>query len=224
MIFAIDHVVFAATRQQASDLITTLRGYGCAPLDFHLEFPDSHLASDSVGLRGGTSLEFVYETGEQDGPQAWFGQPPRVIGIGFAANDFQADTAWDGEPAAWTQAEQQGFPQAAGPHKHQSDFYVFVMDRKDGVLQFPELTTGPQLRQIGLAGAGAASWRDRLQRWLGLDADDGGLAAGDTQITFADGPAQNVRASLAIQLSQHPGVIQLAAGEIRLLETPERSS
>jgi hypothetical protein len=30
-------VIFAATRQQASDLITTLRGYGLAPLDFRLE-------------------------------------------------------------------------------------------------------------------------------------------------------------------------------------------
>ncbi len=50
-----------------------------------------------------------------------------------------------GDPGAWTMPEQQGFPDAAGPHEHQSDFYVFVMNRKDGVLQFPELT-GPEPR------------------------------------------------------------------------------
>jgi hypothetical protein len=54
--------VFAATRQQASELITTLYGHGFAPLGFHLDFPEDHLASDSVGLQGGVSLEFVYET------------------------------------------------------------------------------------------------------------------------------------------------------------------
>jgi hypothetical protein len=31
---------------------------------------------------------------------------------------------------------------------------VFVMNRKDGVLQFPELTSGPRLEQITLAFAG----------------------------------------------------------------------
>jgi hypothetical protein len=69
VIFSVDHVVFAATRQQASDLITELQGYGFSLLDFHLDFPDDHPASDSVGLQGGISLEFVYETGEHVGPE-----------------------------------------------------------------------------------------------------------------------------------------------------------
>jgi hypothetical protein len=230
VIFSVDHVVFAATRQQASDLITTLHGYGFAPLDFHLDFPEDHLASDSVGLQSGISLEFVYETAEHKGPAAWFDQVPRVIGIGFASDDFASDTAWDGDPGAWTMPEQQGFPNAAGPHEHQSDFYVFVMHRQDGILQFPELTDGPRLAQITLTGAGAPSWRDRLQRWLGMKADAGCLAVGDARIRFADGPAASVRASLTLQADagqragQNPVVIPLAAGEIRLLDAAERSS
>jgi len=227
LIFAVDHVVFAATKQQASNLITTLHGYGFPPVDFHLDFPEDNLASDSVGLRGGASLEFVYETTEGHGPAAWFDQPPRVIGIGFSSDDFAADTAWDTDVGAWTMPEQQAFPSAAGPHEHQSDFYVFVMNRKDGVLQFPELTDGPRLVQISVAGADSASWYDRLQRWLALDGggDSDTLAAGGTQIKFADGSGPSVRASLTLEVSQSfTAVIPLATGEIRLIEAGETSS
>jgi len=219
--------VFAATKQQAGDMITTLHGYGFPPVDFHLDFPDDNLASDSVGLQGGASLEFVYEAGGQRGPAAWFDQPPRVIGVGFSSDDFAVDTAWDGDVGAWTMPEQQGFPSAAGPHEHQSDFYVFVMNRKDGVLQFPELTDGPRLVQINLAGAGSASWHDRLQQWLGLEGsgDNDSLAAGSTQINFADGPEPSVRASLTLEMSHDlAAVIPLATGEIRLIQAPDRSS
>jgi hypothetical protein len=224
VIFSVDHVVFAATRHQASELITALHGHGFPPLDFHLEFPDDHLASDSVGLQGGISLEFVYETAEHAGPTAWFDQVPRVIGIGFSSDDFAVDTAWDGHAGAWTMPEQQGFPNAAGPHEHQNDFYVFVMNRKNGVLQFPELTEGPRLEQITLAGAESASWRERLQRWLGLRAHGGSLVVGATQIAFTDGQAASVRASLTLQATQNPTVIPLATGEIRLIDASERSS
>lgn len=224
MIFSVDHVVFAATRRQASELVTMLQGSGFASLDFHLDFPEDHLASDSVGLRGGILVEFVYETAEQAGPAAWFNQVPRVIGIGFSSDDFAVDTAWDAEPGAWTMSAQQGMPDAAGPHEHQSDFYVFVMNRKDGDLQFPELTDGPQLKQITLAGAQSASWRGRLQGWFGLKGDNGSLVVGDTRITFADGPAASVRASLTLQASYSPGIVPLAVGEIRLIAAPESSS
>lgn len=147
-----------------------------------------------------------------------------MIGIGFSSDDFAVDTTWEGDPGAWTMTEQQGLPNAAGPHEHQSDFYVFVMNRKSGVLQFPELTDGPQLEEITLAGAESASWRGRLQRWFGLKADRGSLAVGDTRITFADGQAARVRASLTLQASQNPVIIPLATGEIRLIDASERSS
>jgi hypothetical protein len=224
VIFSVDHVVFATTRQQANDLIATLRGCGCPPVDFHLDFAEDHLASDSIGLQGGMSLEFVYETAEGAGPTAWFDEVPRVIGVGFSSDNFAADTAWDGDRGAWTMPEQQGFPNAAGPHEHQSDFYVFVMNRKDGVPQFPELTGGPWLAQITLAGADSASWRERLRRWLRLSAEGSGLAVGDTHISFAGGEAASIRASLTLQGGQSPAVIPLATGEIRIIDAPERSS
>jgi hypothetical protein len=226
MIFSIDHVVCAATRQQAAELITTLQGYGCSQVDFQLDFPADHLASDSVGLYGGILLELVYETADHAGPAAWFDQVPRVIGIGFASDDFAADTHWDGNAGAWTMPEHQGMPSAAGPHEHQSDFYVFVMNRKDGVLQFPAMASGtqPRLAQITLAGRGSAAWRERLQRWLKLSPDGDSMTVGDTRISFADGGAASVRAGLILTANQGPGLIPLAEGEIRLIDARESSS
>jgi hypothetical protein len=217
MIFAIDHIVFAATKRQRDDLMTDLRHCGFAAVDFHLDFPDDRVASDSVGFRGGSSLEFVYETAPLGGPAVWFGEVPRVIGLGFSASDFAADTAWDGGGGAWAMAEQQGFPNSAGPHEHLSDFYVFVMNRKDGVLQFPELTAGPRLAQITLSGEASAQWRQRPERWLKLQASHEGLTVGDVRMAFEDGPSPNVRASLMFEVDAEPSVIPLAAGEIRLV-------
>jgi hypothetical protein len=169
--FAIDHIVFAATEQQRDELITVLRDFGFAAVDFHLNFPDDGVASDSVGFRGGSFLEFVYRTAPHGGPAIWFAERPRVIGLGFSASDFAADTDWNSEPGAWAMPEQQGFPNSAGPHEHHSDFYIFVMNRKDGVLQFPELTAGPKLAEITLTWL-PISWTmscwaclARLSRW-----------------------------------------------------------
>ena len=217
VIFAIDHIVFAVTERQRGELVTALRDCGFATVDFHLDFPDEGVASDSVGFRGGSSLAFVYETAPRGGPAVWFAEVPRVIGLGFSASDFAADTDWDGDASAWAMAEQQGFPNSAGPHEHLSDFYVFVMNRKDGILQFPELTAGPRLAQITLSGAAAALWRERLKRWLKLQACQGGLMVGDVRVTFEDGPSRNVHASLTFEANAKPAVILLAAGEIRLV-------
>jgi hypothetical protein len=231
LIFAIDHIVFAATARQRAELIATLQGCGFPPVDFHLDFPDIGGASDSVGMRGGNSLEFVYPTsksgaaGSGAGPAAWFAEVPRVIGLGFASDSFDADTAWDGGPGAWTMPAQQGFPNSAGPHEHHSDFYVFVMNRKDGALQFPELaedSAAPRLARITLAGQAAGQWHERLARWLRLPAAGDGLAAGSTELVFADGPGPSVRATLTFEVTGSPATLPLAAGELRLVREPAR--
>lgn len=221
MIFAIDHIVFCATPAQRDTLIAALRHGGFAPLDFHLDFPEDGSASDSVGFRGGGSLEFVYQTGgATGGPGPWFAETPRVMGLGFSSDDFAADTGWDGDPGHWTMDEQQGFPNSAGPHEHKSDFYVFVMNRSGGVLQFPELTSGPRLARITLAGQAAPQWKDRLARWLKLPERGDGLAVGDTELVFTDGPHPNVRATLTFTSDGDREVIGLSSGAIELAGKP----
>lgn len=233
MIFAIDHIVFATTARQREELMRTLHQCGFPPVDFPLSFPDIGCASDSVGLRGGSSLEFVYPVSPPGGagpdgsapgggPATWFAKVPRVIGLGFSADSFEADTAWDGDPGAWTMPAQQGFPNSAGPHEHHSDFYVFVMNRADGVLQFPGLTDGPRLARITLTGPAAGHWRERLARWLHLPAAGDGLAAGHTELAFENGPGRSVRATLTFEVTGSPAVIPLAAGELRLVREAAR--
>jgi hypothetical protein len=218
VIFAIDHIVFCATPEQRASLITALHGGGFAalPSDFHLDFPEDGAASDSVGFRGGASLEFVYQTDAASGPGPWFAETPRVMGLGFSSDDFAADTDWDGDPGHWTMPEQQGFPNSAGPHEHKSDFYVFVMNRSDGALQFPELTTGPRLARITLAGQAAPQWRERLARWLKLPGDGDVLSVGDVELAFTDGPNPNVRATLTFETDGDPEVVGLSSGAIEL--------
>jgi hypothetical protein len=216
LIFSIDHIVFAATPEQRDEVMGALRQAGFPPVDFRLDFPENASASESVGFRGGSSLEFVFETGPPGGPAEWFGQVPRVIGLGFSSDDFERDTAWDPDPGAWVMPEQQGFPNSAGPHEHFSDFYVFVMNRKDRVLQFPGLTEGPRLARITLTGADAGLWRERLGRWLQLPARADGLAVGDVELAFEEGPHPSVRATLSFEVAGDPAVIPLAAGEIIL--------
>jgi hypothetical protein len=224
VIFSIDHIVFAATPGQRDDLMGSLRRCGLAPVGLSLDFPEDGAASEMLGFRGGGGLEFVVQTDPARSPSAWFTQLPRVIGIGFASDDFDHDTIWDGDPGAWVIDESVPLPDgrvlnihAAGPHRHHSDFYVFVMDRKDGNLEFPELTDGPWLTKITLAGADAPWWRERLGRWLGLPASSGGgLLARHTELAFTAGPSSAVRATLSFAGADDTMVLPLGAGAIEL--------
>ena len=146
-----------------------------------------------------------------------------------ASDDFGPDTSWDGDPGSWVMDEHVPLPDgrtlnihAAGPHRHKSDFYVFVMDREDGNLEFPELTSGPRLTTITLAGGEAPWWRERLGRWLRLppSASGGGLMAGGTELVFTPGPAAAVRATLAFSDAARSVVLPLGAGAIELAGSP----
>ncbi|HEY7145499.1 MAG TPA: hypothetical protein VH637_14745 [Streptosporangiaceae bacterium] len=228
MIFSIDHIVFAATPGQRDELMPALRQAGLADVGLSLDFPEDGVASQMLGYRGGGGLEFVTETDPRHSPAVWFAQVPRVIGVGFASDDFDQDTRWDGDPGAWVMDENVPLPDgkvlnihAAGPHKHKSDFYVFVMDRRDGRLEFPALAGGPRLARITLAGPDAGWWHDRLARWLRLPASPGGgLAAGATELAFTDGPGPAVRATLSFAAAGDTTVLPLAAGAIELTREP----
>lgn len=125
---------------------------------------------------------------------------PALTGVGFASDRFNLDTDWKGDPGAWVIDEDQLLPggqtlniHAAGPHHHLSDFYVFVMDRPDGQLQFPEVTEAPRLTRLTLAGARAHWWRDRLRKWLDFPGTGSALAVGGVDMVIEPGPHPNVR-------------------------------
>jgi Glyoxalase-like domain len=210
MIFALDHIVFAVSQADQQQLLARLPQAGFRPEPFRLEFPEIGAASESLSFPSGAFVEFVVELDATLSPRVWFHDVPRAIGLGFASNDFEADTWWRDEPGAWVMDEEHLLPDgrllrihAAGPHQHQSDFYVFVMDRADGKLEFPEHRSGPlQLRSITLTGADAPAWHERLGRWLNVPSPrEDTLQVGEMQLRFQAAQRPSVRATPTFKVS-----------------------
>ena len=227
MIFSVDHIVFAATAADRERLTTELSRCDFRPEQFRLEFPEIGAASESLSYAGGGFVEFVGELDPALSPDVWFAETPRVIGLGFASDAFDDDIAHWTWPDAWTMNEDHVLPtgdvlniHAAGPHFHRSDFYVFVMDRPAGTLEFPTTTAMPRLREIRIEGGDAAGWRADLASWLRLDEDGDALRVGPAKLRFADGARESVRATLVFEAPvDHPVTVPLAAGSI-MLEPP----
>jgi hypothetical protein len=226
MIFALDHIVFAVGDGDRARIVTALEQAGLGAESFRLEFPDSGVASDSWSFASGGFVELVGALPGRIGPAVWFASTPRVIGLGFASDAFADDTAW-AQPDAWTMDEEHRLADgsrlrihAAGPHRHASDFYVFVMDRPDGRLEFAPHSGAPRLAEVRLDGIEAHAWRDRLSDWLGLPAHDGVIAVGDTVLTFVRDAEPGVRASLRFAAAEAPPTLALSAGRIEFGAAP----
>jgi hypothetical protein len=223
MIFSVDHIVFAASNQQTRTLVARLVSAGFDSRGFELDFPEIGAGSESLGYAGGGMVEFVYQRGRNEGASMWFDRVPRVIGVGLASNDFEADTSWH-EADAWTMSEDHRLPDgsivnihAAGPHQHMSPFYVFVMDRSEGRLQFPDLRSGPTLRHIDISGRDAELWRDRLHRWLRLDGHARHIAVGDAEIRFRASSGARLQVSLTFEVGRAAARLPLSDGAIDLV-------
>src|SRR5262245_36478279 len=106
MIFALDHIVHAVSPSDQDQLLATLPTVGFRPEPFRLEFPEIGAASESLSFSSGAFVEFVVELDPALSPRVWFDELPRVIGLGFASDDFDADTRWREEPGAWLMDEQ----------------------------------------------------------------------------------------------------------------------
>jgi hypothetical protein len=224
MIVSIDHLVFAASSEQDRELRDRLADAGFYPEAFRLEFPESGVASESLSFSGGGFVEFVVELDTSLSPRVWFHETPRLIGLGFSSDDFDADTGWSSEPDGWVMSEDHILPDgsrinihAAGPHHHLSDFYVFVMDRPQGQLEFPRRLSGPKLRRISFGGSEADQWRHRLGGWLGLSEDSEGLRVGDVELRFHQSSDPTLRVSPTFDVSTGASEIPLARGEIELV-------
>jgi hypothetical protein len=224
MIFSLDHIVFSATEVERDRVVAGLEPHGFQLEQFTLVFPESGARSDSWSFAGGGFVEFVIEDAPGVPGSPWFDQTPRVIGLGFASDAFADDTRWEGVENSWRMDEHHRLPtgadlriHAAGPHEHRSDFYVFVMDRPDGRLEFPSRVSGPRLRRITLAGAEARTWQANLASWLGTELEGGELRVGDVELAFVTTSSPSVRATLHYESeSTTPARIELAAGAIAI--------
>lgn len=229
MIFAIDHVVLAVTPDQRKRFVADLSECGFRQVGLLLDFPEIGAASESLAYRGGGFVEFVYpRDGASSPPRVWFQDVPRVIGLGFASDSFSSDAAWEGDEGAWIMNEDKILPDgstlnihAAGPHEHLSDFYIFVMDREAGFLQFPEVMDGPELAGLTFAGEESGDWRERIQRWLRLPTKGDALLAGGIELVFAPGSHPRVRVTPTFVLpAGGEGPATDVRGTVELIPSP----
>ena len=227
MIFAIDHFVLAAAPTQGPGILARLREAGFVSNDFVLSFDDVAAQSESLSYDGGGMVEVLHSRDEQKASPTWFAEVPRIIGMGFASNDFRSDTAWgdDTEEGHWTMDEELPLPDgsplhivAAGPHRHVSEFYVFVMDRPAGKLQFPDVPAAPKLVSVTISGSDAGLWRDRLRRWLHRS-DDPVLRVGDVDLRFEQSQQRGVRATPTFAVPTGAGRIPLDGSSIEFISS-----
>jgi hypothetical protein len=214
MFFGIDHIVLCGSQDDHSDLVARLGPAGFVPVPGRLRFDADGVHSESLAYRGGGFVEVVYPVAASP-PAAWFSdEVPRVIGIGVSSDSFEEDTAgW-----LWTMDEELQLDDgtrhrihAAGPHEHQSELYVFAMDRPDRSLDHPGLGGQAALERLTFAGGEHALWRDRLRGWLG-ESD----RIGDVELRFEPAPHAGARVSLTFAVPAAPGKVDLAAGAIEL--------
>lgn len=224
MIFSIDHIVFAASREQSRALRERLTLAGFEPEHFHLEFPEIGAASDSLSYEGGGFVEFVVELDARRSPRVWFDDVPRIIGLGFGSDNFENDTPWAQDPGGWAMDEDHTLSdgsrltiRAAGPHEHLSDFYIFVMDRPERTLQFSNQGASPKLKRLTFTGAAADRWKQNLIDWLELQQSDMGLHVGDVELRFIPGAHPSIRVSPTFDVDLGSGVVALAGSSLELV-------
>jgi hypothetical protein len=223
LIFAVDHVVLAAACEERERVGGWIESHGFRARPFPLDFPGSGASSESWSYGSGGFLEFVVESERGAGAAEWFSGTPRVIGLGFASDDFGSDTSWESEDGVWRMNEDHVLPDgavltidAAGPHRHASSFYVFVMNRSSGKLEFDADPEAPTLARIVLTGADANLWRENLGRWLKIPVSGRELGVGDVTLEFVWTEEPGVRASLVFSTNGAEDTHALAAGSIVL--------
>lgn len=223
MIRAVDHIVLAAAEAERRRLAERLLAAGFEDIPLHLDFPEIGAASDSYAMGGGGFVELVYETRAGAAPPAWFSEVPRVIGVGFMADDFAVDVAaWGCPRGMWAMDEDKALGDgsmlnihAAGPHPHFEDLYVFVMDRRE--LPYAHLGARPRLTRLTFTGGRAEAWRDKLSTWLGVPRIGDELQVGGVILRFRAGEHPNARVSLTFAVPGASEVVPLAAGELELV-------
>jgi hypothetical protein len=221
----IDHIILAVSPAERLSISARLKEAGF--LHGNAGTHDGGTANEGVAFAGGGFIELLYWNREGAGPDVWFGETPRVQGLGFTTDDYDgiADP-WASLENSWNRMFTKTLPdgevmgcQAAGPVAHLSEFYPFVMDRPEPA--FADLKAAARLTKITFAGQQHALWRDRFAQWFPLTERGGDLVSDDgVVIGFQPGPHPRVRLSLTFEVPTGAGVIPISGGVIELVNRP----
>lgn len=217
MIFGVDHLVFCGTSNDLARLRSRLAPAGFVPVQGRLRFDEIGAHSESLAYRGGGFVEVVYEVRSGAAPRAWFGGPiPRLMGIGVSSDDFDRDT----EGWLWTMDEDHVLDDgstlrihAAGPHDHESELYLFAMDRPDRTLDHPSLGGTAELASLTFGGRDVPAWQERLREWLGNENE-----IGNVEVSWVESGERGAHVTASFRVPAAPGWVPLAAGAIGLCD------
>jgi hypothetical protein len=221
VITEVDHLILAIDRDRHAELSSRLHEAGFVHADAGAH--PGGTANENVAFAGGAFLELLFEQSPGSGPAAWFGETPRLQGIGFSTSDFARDSATFLEnPGAWDEIFAKVLDdgtkvssRAAGPVPR-NEFYVFCMAR--AAPPWRGLGATPRLVEVRFTGREHGLWRERFSDWFSLRPSGDDLLCGDVTFGFEDGPHPQMRGSLTFAVDQAAGVIPISGGTIELVE------
>jgi hypothetical protein len=175
---------------------------------------DAHFA-----LEGGGFIELVWEREPGTSPfGTLFDAMPRVAGLGFTSNDFDADRQrFAGEDTAWlwerAAADEGGASRSAGPATvGEEDPYLFLIDGQR--LPYADSGAKGRLTEIVIEGRSAAERRGRYIESLTATFEGDEFVVGATIVRFRQNEGMPIANSLTIEGARVDDELQLSRGAI----------
>jgi hypothetical protein len=175
---------------------------------------DAHFA-----LEGGGFVELVWEREPGSSPfRNLFDGMPRIAGLGFTSNDFDADRQrFAGEKDAWlwerSDDDEGGASRSAGPATvGEEDPYLFLIDGP----RLPYADSGGEgrLTDIVIEGTSAPERLRRYTESLAVTFQDDQCVVGGTTVRFRPKDGVSIANSLTVEGARIDDELQFARGAI----------
>jgi hypothetical protein len=217
MLIGIDRVIIPIDEGERNELSQRLVDAGLVYAgDTGLE--DHPTADAHFALERGGFIELVWEREPGTSPfPNLFDDMPRVAGLGFTSNEFDADRQrFAGEKTAWLwerSAEEGGASRSAGPATvGKEDPYLFLIDGQR--LPYVESGAAGRLTEIVIEGTSAPERRRRYADSLAVPFEDQQFVVGDTTVRFRQKGGVPIANSLTVEGARIDAELQLARGAI----------
>lgn len=181
---------------------------------------DDHPTADGhFALEGGGFVELVWERHDGASPfRMLFEDNPRVAGIGFTTDDFDADRQpFADEARGWLWERRPGdnrTTRSAGPAPvGEEDPYLFLIDSPK--LPYVDEGAAGRLTEVLVEGTAASECGRRVAASLGLSLDEDRFTVGDTTVRFDQTGSVPIATSLTIEGARTAHEIPLTRGVIR---------
>jgi hypothetical protein len=216
MLIGIDRVIIPIDEDEREDLSRRLVDAGLVYTG-DTGLSDHPTADAHFALEGGGFIELVWEREPGTSPfRDLFDAMPRVAGLGFTSNDFDADRQrFAGEGTAWlwerSAEDEGGASRSAGPATvGEEDPYLFLIDGQR--LPYADAGATGRLTEIMIEGISAPERRRRYVESLAVTFQDDQFIVGGTTVRFRQDDGMPIANSLTIDGARIDDELRLARG------------